>query len=367
MLYDAIIVGARCAGSATALLLARQGYKVLLVDRATFPSDTISGHFIFHPGVVRLQRWGLLDKIIASGCPTVTRISSNLGDFTLTGEVPLIDGAPAAIGPRRTILDNILLEAAAEAGAEVRQGFTVTDLLRDGERVTGIRGRSHDGGDITEQAHLVIGADGKHSRIAELVDAPRYREVPSLTCWYYSYWSNFPCDGLELNWQPHQLILNFPTHDHLTFMVVGASHEKFQAFRSDIEGQFNSAIETIPDLAERMHNGRREDRFYGMADVPGFFRKPYGDGWALVGDAGHHKDPTPAYGISDAFCDAELLAAAFHNAMSGQQSMEEALADYHERRDTRAIPEYEQTCQLAQLIGWNVPDHLPFTTGTAWE
>lgn len=355
-MYDAIVVGARCAGSATALLLARQGHKVLLVDRAAFPSDTISGHFIFHRGVVRLKRWGLLDPLIASNCPPVTWIASDLGDFTLSGEVPIIEDAPAAIGPRRTVLDNLLLNAAADAGVEVRQNFTVSDVLRDGDQVVGIRGHSQKDASSTERARIVIGADGKHSRIAQLVHAPTYKEMPPLTCWYYTYWSGLPSRGLELYWRHHQLILVFPTHDGLTFAVVGMPHGEFDRFRSDIEGTYLNAIGTIPELAERIRTARREERFYGMADLAGFFRKPYGAGWALVGDAGHHKDPTPAHGISDAFCDAELLAEAVHASLGGTQSWQDALSHYEQARNARAMPDYEQTCQLAQLEQWDAPE-----------
>jgi flavin-dependent dehydrogenase len=358
-MYDAIVVGARCAGSATALLLARQGHKVLLVDKATFPSDTISGHFIMHPGVVRLKKWGLLDRVFASGCPPITRFSSNLGDYTLSGQVPYdFDGLPYAVGPRRTVLDTILVEAAVEAGAELRQGFAVNDVLWEDDRAVGIRGRTQEGSPVTERAHIVIGADGKHSKIAQLVQAPTYREAPSLTCWYMSYWSEFPCEGLEINWRHHRISFTFPTNDGLVQNAVAWPHQEFHAFRSNIEQNYLNTLNMMPDIAERLPDARRESQFYAMADLPGFFRKPYGEGWALVGDAGHHKDPTPAYGISDAFCDAELLADALQKGFAGEQSFEDALSDYEQHRNTRAIPDYEETCQRASLEMWDTPDML---------
>jgi flavin-dependent dehydrogenase len=358
MMYDAIVVGARCAGSAVALLLAREGYRILLVDRTTFPSDAISTHFIRHPGVVRLKRWGLLDTVLASNCPPIRKWSSNFGDFTLSGQVPLIDDVPGVLAPRRKVLDAILLNAAAEAGAEVRQGFTVTDLLTDGARVVGIRSRSTDATPVTEHARMVIGADGKHSTIAERVQAPMYRHVPALTCWYYTYWSGLPCEGMEINWRHHQLVYTFPTNDRLTLTVVGVPHQEFHEFRRDIEGNYLKAVERIPDLAERFREARREERFYGMADLPNFFRRPYGPGWALVGDAGHHKDPLPAYGISDAFCDAELLADAIHKGFSGEQPPDDALAQYEQSRNARAIPEHDFTRKSARLEMWDSPEAL---------
>jgi flavin-dependent dehydrogenase len=358
-MYDAIIVGARAAGSSTAMLLARKGYCVLMVDRATFPSDTISGHFIMHPGVVQLHRWGLLDKVIASGCPPINKVSSNFGDFTLTGHTPPeLGDLPFAIGPRRTVLDTLLAEAAVEAGAELRQGFTVTDVSCDNGQVVGIQGHGQDGASVTERARIVIGADGKHSKIAQLVEAPRYKEVPSLTCWYMSYWSGYPSEGLEVNWRHHRIIFSFPTNDGLVLHAVAWPHAEFHDFRSNIEQNYVDTLMMMPDIAERLPDARRESQFYAMADLPGFFCKPYGPGWALVGDAGHHKDPTPAYGISDAFLDAELLADAIHNGFSGEQSLENALADYEQRRNARAIPDHEATHEQARLEMWDAPEAL---------
>jgi flavin-dependent dehydrogenase len=358
-MYDAIIVGARCAGSATALLLARKGYRVLLVDKATFPSDTISGHFVFHPGVRKLHQWGLLEKVLASGCPPVTKISFDVGDFTLTGTIPPeLEGLPFGVGPRRTVLDTILVNAAIEAGAELREGFAVNELLTEGDKVIGIRGRSQNGNDVSEHAKVVIGADGKHSKIAQLVQAPTYNEVPSLTCWYYSYWQDLPCDGLEIRWRHQRMILLFPTNDGLTLGITAWTHGEFHEFRSDIEGNFLKTFNAIPEIAERMTQATRVDKFYGMADVPNFFRKPYGDGWALVGDAGHHKDPTPAYGISDAFEDAELLANALHESFGNGQSLQDSLANYEQIRNQRAVPDHEFTVQFSRLLQWDNPDNL---------
>lgn len=355
-MYDAIIVGARCAGSATALLLAQRGYRVLLVDRASFPSDTISGHCVLHRGTVRLKRWGLLDKVIASNCPPITALSTNFGDFTLSGDVPLMDGAPAAVAPRRTVLDMLLIDAAVEAGVEFRQNFAVNDLITDGERVLGVRGQIEGGAAVTERARIVIGADGKHSKIAQLVQAPKYIEVPSLTCWYMTYWSDFPCDHLEIHGRHHHAIIVLPTNDNLTLVAAAWRHSQFHEVRSDIEKHYFANAALMPEVADRLNNAKRAEKYYGMADVPSFFRKPYGKGWALVGDAGHHKDPLPAYGISDAFCDAELLAEAVHQGLSGEQPLEDALAQYEQQRNQRAIPDHELTVQRAHLEDWDAPE-----------
>ena len=357
-MYDAIIVGARCAGAATALLLARRGYRVLLLDRSTFPSDTISGHFILHGGTRKLAEWDLLAELLATGCPPVTSVVSDWGDFMLPGEITTPDQLPACVGPRRTVLDALLVKAATAAGAELCEGAVVDGLLSDGEQVTGVRGRTTGGTAITERARIVIGADGKRSSIARLVGAPSYMEQPSLTCWYMAYWGDLPCDGLEMHWRPRRLVFAFPTHDRLTQVAVAWPHQEFERFRGDIAGNYRATLAQMPALAERLPQARQAERFVGMADLPNFFRRPYGPGWALVGDAGHHKDPTLARGISDAFCDADLLAEAVDVGLSGRRAMSEALARYEQQRNARAIPENEANLQAATLEGWDTPEAM---------
>ena len=173
-MYDAIIVGARCAGSPTAMLLARKGYRVLMVDRATFPSDSFRNHGILPPGMRMLQQWGLLDQVVASNAPMVREVMQDMGDFPLHGTLPTVDGLSGIVAPRRKVLDNILVRAAVAAGAELREGFSVQELLWEGDRVVGIRGHQHGGAPVTEHAPIVIGADGQHSLVARSVGAPTY-------------------------------------------------------------------------------------------------------------------------------------------------------------------------------------------------
>jgi len=186
--YDAIVVGARCAGSPTAMLLARKGYKVLVVDRARFPSDTVSTHIVHPPGVSALRRWGLLDRLVATGCPPIDTYALDFGPFTISG-APGTEEAPVAYAPRRTVLDKLLVDAASEAGVEVREGFTVEEVVLEDGRVTGVRGRGRDGGTVTEHAPVVVGADGRHSLVARAVKPEQYHEKPQLLCGYYTYWS----------------------------------------------------------------------------------------------------------------------------------------------------------------------------------
>lgn len=348
-MYDAIVVGARCAGSPTAMLLARWGHRVLLVDRASFPSDTLSTHYIHQPGVAHLKRWGLLDQVVASNCPPVRRQVFDAGPFALVGVPPPADGVADGYAPRRQVLDTILVKAAVRAGAELRERFTVQELLTDGERVTGIRDHVAGGAMVTEEAHIVIGADGQRSFVARSVQAPTYHARPTLTCAYYSYWGDLPVAGAELYPRPDRMISTSPTNDGQTIIIVFWPRAMFHAVRADIEGHFMKALDLAPSFAERVRQGQRSERFLGTAQLPFFFRKPHGPGWALVGDAGYHKDPITAQGISDAFRDAELLAEAVGAGFGGQRPLEEALADYERRRNEAALPLYEFTHQLAAL------------------
>lgn len=349
-MYDAIVIGARCSGAATAMLLARKGHRVLLVDRAMFPSDIPHGHLIHRGGPRRLASWGLLDRVVATGCPAITAMSSDLGDFSLGATNLAVDGVPVACGPRRTALDRVLVEAAVEAGAELRAGFSVEGLTMDGDRVTGIRGGDRRAGtSVTERAALTIGADGRNSHVARAVRAPEYEQEPSLTCWYFSYWADVPGDTLELYDRHGRAIFAFPTNDDLFAVFVAWPASDLSLVRADIERQFLAALDGVPSLGERVRAGRRADRFYGATDLRNFLRKPYGPGWALVGDAGCHKDPYLALGITDAFRDAELLANAVHEGLSGRRDLDDALAEYERRRNEATMPDYHVNIERARF------------------
>jgi len=360
-MYDVIVVGARVAGSPTAMLLARQGYRVLLLDKASFPSETVSTHMISVGGSAQIRRWGLLEQIEATNCPPVTNIILDLsfdlfGSFTLTGFPPPIDDGFAAIyAPKRLVLDKILANAAVEAGAELRENFTVKELLMEGERVVGIRGQSRGSEMVTEKACLVVGADGMRSLVARSVAAPMYATTPAGTCGYYTYWSGVPIDALEFYTRPNRTIVAFPTNDEQAAIFVEWTNREFHAFRADLERNFVKTLEEIaPDLAQRVHGGQRVERFLGSADLPNFFRKPYGPGWALVGDAGCHKDPITAQGITDALRDAELLSQAIDAGLSVRQPLDEALAGYEQQRNEVLMPLYEFICDRATLAPFPV-------------
>jgi flavin-dependent dehydrogenase len=336
--YDVIVVGARCAGSPLAMLLARAGHRVLLVDRATFPSDTMSTHLVHPPAADALARWGLLDRVLATGCPAFSRYSFDFGPVTIAGTPRPAGDTAVACGPRRTVLDALLVEAAAEAGAEVREGFTVDEVLVDDGRVTGVRS-----GPVTERGRLVVGADGRSSLVARALQPRSYHEAPALAAVYYAYWSGLPTGGFETyaRGEHGRGWAAVPTNDGLTCVVQGWPQSEFDANRKDVEGTYMRTFDLVPEFAERIAAATRETRFTGTGNLPGWFRTPFGPGWALVGDAGYHKHPITAFGITDAFRDAEALAAAFGS--------EDALGAWQRARDEESLPMYRLTADFATL------------------
>jgi flavin-dependent dehydrogenase len=348
MKYDAIVVGARCAGAPTAMLLAQKGYKVLVVDRASFPSDTVSTHVIHAPGMAALARWGLFDQVIASGCPPIETYSFDFGPFTIAGTPRPQDGMSAAYAPRRTILDKILVDAAARAGAEVRERFTMEELLVEDGSVVGIRGHDEGGRSVEDRARVVVGADGRNSHVAKTVKPEQYNEKPALLWGFYTYWSDLPVDGFEIVVRPDRGWGAAATNDGLTMLVVGWPYAESAAYKADVEANYLKTLDSAPEFAERVRGATREERFAG-GGVPNFFRKPFGPGWALVGDAGYTKDPITAQGITDAFRDAELCATAVDEAFDAGRPFDDAMAAYQRARDTQATPIYEFTTQLATL------------------
>jgi flavin-dependent dehydrogenase len=342
-MYDAIVVGARVAGAPTARLLARKGYRVLAVDRANFPSDTLSTHVIHAPGVAALQRWGLLDRVVATGCPPITGYSFDFGPITISGTTRPVEGITTAYAPRRTVLDAILVDAARDAGVEVREGYHVDEVVVEDGRVVGIR---H--GDRVDRARIVIGADGRNSLVAKAVGSEDYNVKPRLQYAYFTYFSGLPTSQLETYVRPDRGFGVAPTNDGLTMVVAGWPYADREAYKADVAGNFFKTIGMVPDFAARLADARQKAPFRGGA-VPAWFRKPYGAGWALVGDAGYNKDPITAQGITDAFLDAERCTDAVDRWLREGRPFDIVMGDWHRTRDAKALPIYEFTAQLATL------------------
>jgi flavin-dependent dehydrogenase len=349
-MYDAIIIGARCAGAPTAMLLARKGHRVLLVDKATFPSDTMSTLLIYPAGMQRLARWELAGRVRAAGCPSIRSWRMTFDDLALEGFPWSPDGVTETLAPRRTVLDQILVDAAVASGAEVREAFAFEEVLRDGDTVVGMRGRSRAGASCDEKARIVIGADGMRSPFAAAVGAAKVVERPNATFTYYAFHSGIDQLELGIHVRGRCAIVAIPTNDAQALVAVIWPHERFHEFRADIEGNYMKSLDdVVPELGARVRAGKREGKFIGTADVPNFFRRSQGPGWALVGDAAYHKDPIAAQGISDAFRHAELLALAVDDALAGRRPLADALVDYEKRWTASAMPRFEWACRTAEM------------------
>jgi flavin-dependent dehydrogenase len=356
-MYDVIVVGARCAGAPTGMLLARRGYRVLVVDKATFPSDAVSTHYMHLPGVVKLRNWGLLDAVLATGCPKIHQITLGISGIYLSGMSPEWDGIRYGIAPRRTVLDKILVDGARDAGADLREGFTVDEILRDGERVTGIRGHERDGREVTATAPLVVGADGIHSLVARTVEPDEYLATPPGTAVWYTYWQGTGIqEQIFARVDGHEVFV-CPTNDDCVNVLAGVRHDEFGEFRKDVEGNYHKTVDLFPDLAKRIYAGRRVEQFYGTRFTRQWLRHPHGPGWVLVGDSGYHKDPIAGIGMTDAFRQVDVLVDAIDDGLSGRRDMTEALAGFHEWRDETFRGYFEYICMMATLDAYP-PDRL---------
>ena len=349
--YDVIVIGARCAGAPTALLLARKGYRVLLVDKASFPSDTISTHMIHPPGVAALKRWGLLERLEATGCPPITSYSFDFGPITISGSPRPIDGIAEGFGPRRTVLDDLLVDPpSAPALSCARHSPSTRSLFEDGS-VAGIRGHAKGGAPVTERARVVIGADGKHSILAKAVRPEHYNEVAQLQTGYYAYWSGLPVERLR-DLHPRRTRARLRRDPHPRRPDVPGRWLAYAQFRPTATTTrattcgCSSSPPPSPNgcAAPSARRGSRRS-----ATCTGSSARPYGPGWALVGDAGYHKDPITAFGISDAFRDAEQAAAALDDAFSGRRPYAEAMAAWQQTRDAESLPVYGLTCEFAKI------------------
>lgn len=337
--FDVVVVGARLAGAATAMLLARYGLRVALVDRSRLAADTLSTHALMRAGVLQLHRWGLLDRVRATGTPPVHRTTFRYHDAVVPITIKPSNGVDALYAPRRTIIDPILVNAASEAGADVRFGITVTGLTRSHDgRPNGVTGTGADGRPVTIRARFVVGADGIRSTIAGLVEAPyehRGRHASAVT---YGYWTGVEVDGYEWIFHPDAAAGAIPTNGGQVCVFASATPERIgRGGTAVIESIVRSSA---PNLAERLRAAQAPTHTRTFHGQPGFMRKPWGNGWALVGDAGYFKDPLSAHGMTDALRDAELLARALAAVFDGADETD-ALAGYQATRDALSLPLFE--------------------------
>jgi flavin-dependent dehydrogenase len=352
--HDVVVVGARVAGSATAMLLARLGHDVVVVDQASLPSDTISTHSIARSGVVQLHRWGLLDEVLDSGAPAIRQVTFNAAGESVRRTIKHKAGVDLVVAPRRYVLDTILASAAQRAGAQLRLGVTVTGVRRDGRgRVVGVDGHDRTGAPVELGARWVVGADGLRSRVARSVGAAINETGRAGGAAQYAYYAGVPWDGIEFFVAARSFTGVFPTHHGQACIFVCTPAADAGAVRrgagSRVEA-FDQLLErAAPPLAERLRHARRTSPVQGMLRQPNQLRQASGPGWALVGDAGYYRDAVTAYGISDAFHHAELLAVALDRALGATAEAEEAaaLAAYQQQRDQALREVFELTCRLS--------------------
>ena len=309
----------------------------------------MSTHFLWQRGAARLDSWGLLDRLRARGCAPITSILFDVGPVQLSGIGPAVNGVADTFCPRRTLLDAMLVEAAVEAGVELIDGFSVTDVMRSGERVTGVVGRVGGGPEVALPAKVVVGADGLRSTIAKRVDAGVYCEHPSLTGVHYSYWRGISHLGASFHAREGRLVLVWPTNDDLTCVYVAWPLAEFASVRRDRAANFAASLDLVPGLRDSVESGQREQPFAGTGHLPNRYRRSAGPGWALVGDAGHFKDPSTGMGMSDAFMAADLLAEALDLGLTGRVAMDESLATFERRRDELTANGFELTLSTARL------------------
>jgi flavin-dependent dehydrogenase len=349
--YDVAIVGARCAGAATAMLLARRGLRVLAVDRSRYGSDTVSTHALMRAGVLQLSRWGVLDGIRAAGTPAIRSTSFHYGDEVVEVRIKPQNDVDGLYAPRRTVIDRLLVDAAQDSGAEFAFETHLVDLVRaDDGRVCGVRLKDVHGRERQVSSELVIGADGVRSTVARLVSAARYRTGRHATGVVFAYWSGTELDGYHWYYATGVSAGAIPTNDGHTCIFASVPQNRFhETMRRGTDAGYRLVLkECGADLAAIVERSERVEKYRGFSGEIGFFRQSFGPGWALVGDAGYFKDPLTAHGITDALIDAELLAQA---AAAGT---EVAFAGYQSARDKLAVGHFEVTDAVASFE-WDLP------------
>jgi flavin-dependent dehydrogenase len=352
-MYDAIVVGARCGGAPLAMLLARAGNKVLMVDRMGFGTDIMSTHYVKRTGASYLDKWGLLDKVRAAGTPAIKELNFSMNGVKLAGVAPGSGGVDTDFTPRRKYLDKILVDAAIEAGVEARDRFTVKEVLVSGGAVVGIRGQQSGGSEVTERARVVIGADGINSIVANTVGAERYIDAGTHTCGHYAYFSGMrdrdDAASLYVDTDARRFYITFPTNDDLDMVFLFWPTEMAKSVRADLKGAFSKSLKLVPELEARVNSGQMESRISGTHLLPNFFRRAHGPGWALVGDAALHRDPITAQGITNAFVHADILAEELNQSFQGGKDLMTALADYDRRQFQLLKPMFDYTVHLSRL------------------
>lgn len=353
--FDVIVVGARVAGAATAMLLARAGQRVLCVDRSRRGSDTLSTHALMRGGVLQLQKWGVLDAVIAAGTPPVRRTVFHYGDESIAVSIKPASGIDALYAPRRTVLDSVLVNEAERAGARMEFGDPVVGLRRTVDnRVSGVLLQDRQTGRVrAENAAVVVGADGRNSLVAREVLAPKTSVGRHAGAYLYGYWSGLPSDGYEWFYRPGLAAGTIPTNHGATCMFIGGQPARVQA-AVDSAGSVPAAFTRLADevgLGEQIRAAQRVAPIRFVKSLsPGYLRTAQGPGWALVGDAGHWMDPMSTHGITSALRDAELLADSISSPIAVPPR---SAPTYQDTRDRLSWPMVQASDEIASF-GWDL-------------
>jgi 2-polyprenyl-6-methoxyphenol hydroxylase-like FAD-dependent oxidoreductase len=347
--YEVIIVGGRVAGSILAILLGRHGHRTLLLERAHFPSDTLSTHFFRWPALQAFQHAGVFDQVQATA-PHLTQMFNDVDGQVFSEPVEGRDGLDYFLCVRRITLDAILArKVQSESSVDFRQGARMTDLLREDGRVVGARWTEENGGGQAT-ARVVVGADGFYSQVAKLVEPKEEQFEPVCRAMYYSYFRGLqaqPGPAAEHHYRGNHLVYVFPTDDDLTLIAASVPIPEFDSFRADPEGQLLTTLESLPTLAPRLKTAERAAPVKGAGNIPCYQRVPYGEGWALVGDSGQVMDPWSGQGIDHAGTHAVILADSLHRWLAEQTSWEQAMSEYHTARNTWSHKTFERTRMYA--------------------
>ena len=355
--YDAVVAGGRIAGATTATLLGERGLQVLLVERARFPSSTISTHFFRGEGLVAvLARLGVLEQVLALGPPPLTReLSAGFGEPGVQETPPQGPGeAGYCLSVRRLPLDAILLERARrEPTVEVAQPASLIGVVRDGERVVGARVREG-ARERDVRTRLLVGADGRHSLVARALDVPAERHEPAQRTLYYRYVRGWhgpdgePPDAPEFSLHGDEMGYVFPSDDGLTCVGLSTSKDAFAALRADPEAELTRRLAAHALLAPRLRNATPVGRVEGGAPEPSWIRVPTGPGWALVGDAGVHFDPWSGEGMDLAGRHAAFLADAMGDWLCGATGEEAARERFAAERAAHALEAFEENVRFGR-------------------
>ncbi len=341
--YDVLIVGARVAGASLAIRLAQQGRKVLVVDRDSFPSDTLSTHALAFPAVESLRRLGVLERVEAAGFRRILRHRTWVDDICI--DVPAGPPGTYSIAPRRIVLDQILIDRAVECGATVLDRTRAESLLVESGSVVGAVVQAIGGDRRQIRSRVVVGADGKQSQVAKWVAAEKYDERPIGRPVYFGYFHGvtpLPEPAIEMYFGSDRIGFCFPMRADEHCLILEAQLEDFEEIRHAPLTWFQETFSTLPAMAGRIREAVMEGKLLGIRGVENFFRKPYGPGWALTGDAAYVKDPCTGFGIGDALLQAFMLAKALGAALDGD-SWEPTMATYQEKRDAGMRSLYELT------------------------